>query len=83
VVWRDGPRSAAVYQKVFEGLRKFMLHSFVKMGNNKKRLDTLKRVYRVTPQSAIVGVLRLGSGAKVRVYALPQTARDLFRSQEK
>lgn len=55
-----------MYRKVFEGLRKFMLHSFMKMGNNKKRLDTLKRVYRVTPQSAIVGVLRLGSGSKVR-----------------
>jgi hypothetical protein len=60
-----------------------MLHSFVKMGNNKKRLDTLKRVHRVTPQSAIVGVLRLGSGAKVRVHEVSQTARELFRSHEK
>lgn len=59
------PPRSPVYQKVFDGLRKFMLHSMMKMGGNKKRLDTLKRVYRVTPQSAIVAVLRLGSGTKV------------------
>lgn len=61
------PPRIPVYQKVFDGLRKFMLHSMMKMGGNKKRLDTLKRVYRVTPQSAITAVLRLGSGTKVLI----------------
>lgn len=57
--------NTAVYQRVLEGIRKFMLHSFMKLGSNPKRLATLKRVNRVTPQSAIVSVLRMGSGMKV------------------
>eukprot|EP00123_Amoebidium_parasiticum_P001022 comp11993_c0_seq1/m.6686 comp11993_c0_seq1/g.6686 ORF comp11993_c0_seq1/g.6686 comp11993_c0_seq1/m.6686 type:complete len:871 (-) comp11993_c0_seq1:176-2788(-) len=53
-----------IYRKCFDGLRRMMLHSLMKLGQDQTQIARLRRVYSITPRTAIIGLLKLKSGKK-------------------